>query len=145
MNQCIINKKPQKFEELSVEAGSVFIDGKAIVEVEDIYVCFYCEELRNITILIKNEQVYNVTIIAKEINKFTKFLYNLQQKLTTVRFSQQDKKINGYAAAIAEKLREGIEVGIVDAAADTRVKCCPVCGMECDPSIPYCMECGEPV
>lgn len=145
MNYCIIDKKPQKFQDIIIDSQGIKIDEILEIKVADIYVCFYYEGLKNITLVVKNRQVYSVTLILKETKEYKKILNSLQEELANVQFSQQDKKINGYAAAIIEKLREGIETGIVDAVEEKNVKCCPVCGMECDPNIPYCMECGTEV
>jgi len=66
-------------------------------------------------------------------------------KYKNVEFSEQNKKINGYASALVEKMRDGIELTIVDSTDTVKVPICPECGMQCDPSIPYCMECGASI
>ena len=145
MNLCIVDKKPQTFENILLQENVIQIGDVVTINVMDIYACLYYEELKNITFIVRGINPYCVTLLIKETDEYHKKLKNLQQKYKNLLFSQQDKKINGYAKAIVDKLREGIETGIVDAVVETNIKCCPVCGMECDPNIPYCMECGTEV
>ncbi len=145
MNLCIVDKKPQPFAEVQMEEKQILVGENVVINVDEIYACLYFEDLKNITFIVKNAYPHCATLLLKEMDTYTKILKSLQEKYKTVLFSQQDKKINGYAGAIVDKLREGIETGIVDAIVETDIKCCPVCGMECDPNIPYCMECGAEV
>ena len=145
MNLCIIDKKPQNFTELTFKDEKILIGEDVEIVVEEIYACLYFEGLKNITFIVNGDKPYCATLLLKEIIEYQKILKSLQGKYKNVLYSQQDKKINGYAGAIVDKLREGIETGIVDAAVEVNIKCCPVCGMECDPNIPYCMECGAEV
>ena len=144
MSLCIIDKKPQQFQEIKLDE-KIMIGDKIEINPNEIYTCLYFEDLKNITFIVKGSSPYCATLLLKETNEYKKILKSLQERYKTVLFSQQDKKINGYAGAIVDKLREGIETGIVDAVVETDIKCCPVCGMECDPNIPYCMECGAEV
>ena len=59
-------------------------------------------------------------------------------------FSEQGKKINGYASSLVEKLEAGITVTIIETK-DVKEIFCPECGMQCDSNIPYCLECGASV
>lgn len=145
MNLCIVDKKPQNFSELTFENDKILVGENVEISVEEIYACLHFEGLKNITFIVNGDKPYCATLLMKEIEKYQKTLKSLQEKYKNVLFSQQDKKINGYASAIVDKLREGIETGIVDAVVETNIPCCPVCGMECDPNIPYCMECGAEV
>ena len=145
MNYCIVNKKPQQFQTIEFGEQNLIIENKTSVAVKEIYACLHCEELRNITLIVKSDQVYNVTLVFEDVKKFQKILKSLQESYPTMEVSQQNKKINGYAAAVIEKLSEGIENGIVDTKEQDNIKYCPICGMECDPNIPYCMECGAEV
>ena len=79
------------------------------------------------------------------IEQFEKTLGLLKETYKNVEFSEQNKKINGYASALVEKMRDGIELTIVDSTDTVKVPICPECGMQCDPSIPYCMECGASI
>ena len=145
MNLCIVDKKPQNFEEIVLENEKILVGDNVEISVAEIYACLYFEGLKNITFIVKSEKPFCATLLLKETGKYNKILKSLQEKYSNILFSQQDKKINGYAGAIVDKLREGIETGIVDAVVETDIKSCPVCGMECDPNIPYCMECGAEV
>ena len=145
MNLCIVDKKPNHFEELRLENDKIIVGENIEINKDEVYACLYFEGLKNITFIVNNSRPYCATLLLKETDKYQKILKSLQEKYKSVLFSQQDKKINGYAGAIVDKLREGIETGIVDAVVEVNIKCCPVCGMECDPNIPYCMECGAEV
>ena len=145
MSLCIIDKKPHNFEEILLLENEIQIEGITTIKVKDIYACLYFEGLKNITFIVNSETPHCATLLLKETDEYQKKLKSLQEKYKNILFSQQDKKINGYAGAIVDKLREGIETGIVDAIVELDIKCCPVCGMECDPNIPYCMECGAEV
>ena len=145
MNLCIVDKKPEKFKELTLLESRILVEDKMEIAIDNVYACLYFEGLKNITFIVRGEKVHNVTLLYKESEEYHKKLKSLQENYKDIKFSQQDKKINGYAAAIIEKLREGIETGIVDAIVEKNIKECPVCGMECDPNIPYCMECGAEV
>ena len=145
MNLCIVDKKPEKFKELTLLESRILVEDKMEIAIDNVYACLYFEGLKNITFIVRGEKVHNVTLLYKESEEYQKKLKSLQENYKDIKFSQQDKKINGYAAAIIEKLREGIETGIVDAIVEKNIKECPVCGMECDPNIPYCMECGAEV
>ena len=144
-NLYIVNKVPAALTEMTLKPEAIVLEGKHEIKVDEIYSCLYCAELKNFIFIIKDNNPHTVTMIAGETNEFTKVLNSLQNAYKNVPFSEQDKKINGYAAAITAKLQEGIETGIVDKPAQQEIKCCPMCGMECDPNIPYCMECGAEV
>lgn len=139
-NLFIKNKKAITFGE---DYTRIFAD--EVSKVEQVYTSLYCEELRNITFIIKGEEISQLTFVFETTEKFSSALQEMQRTYPELEFVQQNKKINGYAAAIAAKLREGIETGIVESSEQVSVKSCPMCGMECDPNIPYCMECGAEV
>ena len=145
MNLCIVDKKPQNFEEVVLENDKIIVGENVEININEVYACLYFEELKNITFIVNSTRPHCATLLFEETEKYQKTLKSLQKAYKNVLFSQQDKKINGYARAIVDKLREGIETGIVDAIIEKDIKCCPVCGMECDPNIPYCMECGAEV
>ena len=87
---------------------------------------------------------HTVALILND-ETFTGVLGFLQANCKNVSFSEQDKKINGYATALVEKMKDGIELTIVDSTDTVKVPICPECGMQCDPTIPYCMECGASI
>lgn len=156
-NLYIVDKKPQllyKVENngvcilLKSEKDEILQRGSIRLE-EDVHVCLYCRRLKNITFVVKRgknfeEEIFCGTMILAEEEQFEKILEMITTACPKLQMSEQNAKINGYAVSVLEKLKEGITVTIMETK-EEKVKCCPVCGMECDPNIPYCMECGVPV
>ena len=143
-NLYVVNKIPGKLEKLEVLSDEILLQGSEKILQKEVYSCLYSAELKNIIFIVKDHMPHTVALILND-ETFTGVLGFLQANCKNVSFSEQDKKINGYAAAIVDKLREGIETGIIDKPQQQQIKYCPMCGMECDPSIPYCMECGTEV
>ena len=146
MSLYIVNKVPKKFGKVEVTEKAILIkDADAEIPVDKIHVCLYCETLKNITIIVCADEIYKASLVMDSKEEFDKTLKLLKDTYTSIEFSQQNKKINGYASALVEKMRDGIELTIVDSTDAVKVPVCPVCGMQCDPSIPYCMECGASI
>lgn len=146
MSLYIVNKVPKKFGKVEVTEKAILIkDADAEIPVDKIHVCLYCETLKNITIIVCADEIYKASLVMDSKEEFDKTLKLLKDTYTSIEFSEQNKKINGYASALVEKMRDGIELTIVDSTDTVKVPVCPVCGMQCDPSIPYCMECGASI
>ncbi len=157
-NLYIVNKKPQAAVEIEISSATVFLKNEkseilAYGEIhleKDIYACLFCRQLRNITFVVKREGnsnekgIFSGALIIADEAQFEAVLKFLQGACPALILSEQNAKINGYAGSVVEKLQEGTTVTIMETK-EEKVKCCPVCGMECDPNIPYCMECGAPV
>lgn len=144
-NLYIENKKAERFYDVVMENGIIYVDGKEKIVSRDIYACLSCKRLKNVTWIMKGTESYTVSFIFEKKDDYEKFLEMIQKEFPMLRLSRQNQKITGYAAAITAKLREGIETEIIDTEEETKILCCPVCGMQCDPNIPYCMECGASV
>lgn len=146
MSLYIVNKIPKKFDNVAVNENAIVIEAaEAMIPMDKIHVCLYCETLKNITIIVCGDEIYKASLVMDTKEQFETTLKLLMDTYKTVEFSEQNKKINGYATALVEKLRDGIELIIVDSTDTVKVPICPECGMQCDPSIPYCMECGASV
>lgn len=146
MSLYIVNKVPKKFGKVEVTEKAILIkDADAEIPVDKIHVCLYCETLKNITIIVCADEIYKASLVMDSKEEFDKTLKLLKDTYTSIEFSEQNKKINGYASALVEKMKDGIELTIVDSTDTVKVPVCPVCGMQCDPSIPYCMECGASI
>lgn len=146
MSLYIVNKIPKKFQEMSVSPEAIVIDeAGAKILVDQIHVCLYSETLKNITLIVCAEEIYKASLVMESEEKYTETLALLKATCKNVDFSEQNKKINGYATALVEKMRAGIELTIVDSTDTVKVPICPECGMQCDPGIPYCMECGASI
>jgi len=146
MSLFIVNKIPKKFNDIEVTEEFISIkDAEASIPVDKIHVCLYCETLKNITIIVCADEIYKASLVMDTKEQFEKTLGLLKETYKNVEFSEQNKKINGYASALVEKMRDGIELTIVDSTDTVKVPICPECGMQCDPSIPYCMECGASI
>jgi len=146
MSLFIVNKIPKKFNDIEVTEEFISIkDAEASIPVDKIHVCLYCETLKNITIIVCADEIYKASLVMDTKEQFERTLGLLKDTYKNVEFSEQNKKINGYASALVEKMRDGIELTIVDSTDTVKVPICPECGMQCDPSIPYCMECGASI
>lgn len=145
-NILVVNNHAELFDSLKIEDSMLSIFGahKEVkkLNLDKIHVCLYCEELRNITLIIKEVDVYKVSMLMEQTDTYQKFVSFLKNQDPTFDFSEQNKKITGYATAIVEKLREGTVLTIIDKKEETNIIYCPECGVQCDPNIPYCMECG---
>lgn len=152
-NLYIVNKKPQLVAKVEFEASVLrMLDEKAnLLESgkidlgQSVYAGLYCKQLRNITFIINGESPYSVSLIIAEDSKFDEVLQLIKTACPSLELIEQNAKINGYAASVVEKLQEGVTVKILETKEEEKVKCCPMCGMQCDPNIPYCMECGASV
>lgn len=144
-NVYIKNKKPQSFERIEIKDGMIYIEGREVLLDEEIYACLYYDKLKNITFIVRGTEIYTITFLFEDEKKFSAFLDAIDKEMPNIMVSEQNKKINGYASALVAKLKEGIETEIFDNKEEEDIACCPVCGMQCDPNIPYCMECGASV
>lgn len=145
MDLYIIDKNAKELSAVSYEKEYLLLSNEFEIRLQDIYACMYCQELCNITFIIRGENVFQLSLIIRERNKFLEILNNIKRNYNSIELLEQNKKINGYASALVEKLRNGIETTIIETKEQDEIKYCPVCGMQCDPNIPYCMECGANV
>jgi len=146
MSLYIVNKIPKKFDAIKADEKAILIEEAGVkISVDKIHVCLYCETLKNITIIVCADEIYKASLVLDTKEQFENTLKLLKATYKSVDFSEQNKKINGYATALVEKLTVGIELTIVDSSDTVKVPICPECGMQCDPSIPYCMECGASI
>jgi len=146
MSLYIVNKIPKKFDAIKADEKAILIEEAGVkISVDKIHVCLYCETLKNITIIVCADEIYKASLVLDTKEQFENTLKLLKATYKSVDFSEQNKKINGYATAFVEKLTAGIELTIVDSSDTVKVPICPECGMQCDPSIPYCMECGASI
>lgn len=151
-NLYIADKKAVKTDKFKIEGMTVeILSGEEILSKgkidlgKDAYACLFCKQLKNITFIIQKAEVYSTSLIMADESEFEKILEQIKMAYPALELSEQNAKINGYAASVVEKLQEGIMVTIMDTKQEARIKYCPVCGMQCDPNIPYCMECGASV
>lgn len=145
MNRFILDKKVSEFECIIKDNQVLYFENAGSVKEEEIYACLYCKDLKNITLLIKGEQIQKITLLFGNEKEYEQCLNQLRACDKTFQFSEQNHKINGYSTALFEKLKEGITVTIMDTKQENEVLVCPVCGVQCDPNIPYCMECGTSI
>lgn len=151
-NLYIADKKAQNvFEiefrgtilEIKDETGILLNAGEIDLN-KDLYACLYCVQLRTIVFVINKGTAYTTSLILDNKVEFEEIVEYLKQECSTEP-SEQNAKINGYAKSVVDKLNEGVTIKILDTKEEEKIKCCPVCGMQCDPNIPYCMECGASV
>lgn len=149
-NYLIINRHPQRFSAMRIAGrAAVFIDAEGkvldygVLALDDsVYAALYCDEVRNITFIIDKQGHQDVvTILWLTGDDYTSGLQSLRDA-ARVRFSPQEKKINRYAEAVAEKLRLGVKLRITDAVNAADMIKCPECGMLCPAGSQYCLDCG---
>ena len=148
-NLYIMGKSAAAFQVIAAEGGAICLkdgEGNPVrdgnISAEQVYACLYCKSLRNITLIVRAGDIYKASFILESEELFRKILRLIKDMCGSAQIAEQNKKINGYAASVIEKLREGVEVGIIETKEAEEVPCCPVCGVQCDPAIPFCMECG---
>lgn len=141
-NIFIKNIKTQFFRKIAFENGKIYVDGVEEILYEQIYACLHNDKLRNISFIVKSDEFYSSVFVFENEKYFKECLEVIFREMPEMKISAQNKKINGYTAALLAKLEKGIEVEIIDTKEEGNIVECPVCGMQCDPKIPYCMECG---
>ncbi|MBQ6622379.1 MAG: hypothetical protein IJH75_06055 [Mogibacterium sp.] len=150
-NHLLINRRPGLFGAvtfggrgliLTDEAGRVPDNGIIVMD-GSVYVCLYCDAVRNITLLIDRPGQYRITtLLFAQEESYRAVLAGMRAAWPELRFSEQNLKINRYAERVLEKLREGTRLEIRDAVREEDVVYCPECGVQCEPGMAYCMECG---
>jgi len=147
----LIDRKPQELSKGTAGKNGLILQGPdgrvldngVIVMNDSVRAVLYCEEVKNITFLVKQAGKYAVeTLIFGRREEFRTLLDQIRNRYPGTEISRQNRKINRYAERIREKLNDGAEVRIVDAVREEDVVICPECGAQCAPGTPYCMECG---
>jgi hypothetical protein len=143
-NLWIVDKKPQTITDIKYEDGVIQLGGVSFAA-KDIYAALYCTELRNITFIIQKNEIHQMTLVLDTKEMYERVMSLVKEAFPMLELSEQGKKINGYASSLVEKLKEGIQVTIIDTKDKVKEIYCPECGMQCDPNIPYCLECGASI
>lgn len=152
-NYLIINRTARAFDTMKLAGkAAVFIgeNGKVIdfgvlALDSSVYAALFCDEARNVTFVInKTESKSVVTLIWREEEDYRRDLERLKS-MTRMRFSPQNTRINRYAEAVAEKLKDGVKLRITDATDVSDMVKCPECGMFNPAGSMYCMDCGAEI
>ena len=152
-NYYILNRHPQRFAEMKL-AGKTAVftdkDGRVLdygvlALGSSVYAALYCDEVQNITLITdKNGQQDVVTLLWLNEEDYRRWLDQFRNILT-VHLSPQNKKLNRYAEAVAEKLSLGVKLRITDAVRASDMVECPECGMLNPAGSEYCMDCGAEI
>lgn len=143
-NLCIVEKKAEEFQSIFLTEEQIHVKNYHVIK-DEIHAILYAEELRNLTIIIKGKSVYKIALILGDAREYQVVFQAIRTYFPEIEYSVQNHKINSYSNALVEKLREGITLVIMDTKKSEDVIYCPECGMQCDPNIPYCMECGASI
>ena len=152
-NYLIINRHPQRFSEMRIAGkAAVFTgsDGKVLdfgvlALGSSVYAALYCDEVRNITFVTDKAGVQNVvTTLWLTEEDYDRALSSFKDVLS-MHFSPQNKKLNRYAEAVAEKLSLGVKLRITDAGNAKDMVECPECGMLNPAGSQYCLDCGAEI
>ena len=123
------------------DAGKVLNYG-ALSLGDTVYAALYCEEVNNVTLVTdKGAASEVITVLWADSADYERCLSELKEKLP-LHFSPQNKRINRYAEAVAEKLALGIKLRITDAVHTEDMIQCPECGTLNPAGGMYCLECG---
>lgn len=142
-NYLIINREPQQFSELHLEGTTLtFDDGNSLTLDETIYAALYCDEVRNVTLVVSKSGVQTVeTILWCDEAGYLAGKREIETALGR-KMSRQNKKLNRYGEEIAKKLDNGVQIQVIDAVEESAMVECPDCGMMSPKGTPFCMECG---
>lgn len=152
-NYLILNRHPERFAEMRIagrtavftDAAGKIIDYGAVQLSSKVYAALYCDEVRNITLVLNNAGHQDVvTMLWLTEEGYNKALETLKSVLP-IRFSPQNMKLNRYAEAVAEKLSLGIKLRITDAVRASDMVECPECGMLNPAGSQYCLDCGAEI
>lgn len=151
-------KKPQSVTEalfssrtIILKNGDSLVDNGIINLISGTYAILYCEDINNISIVTKGDKAEVLTFYIEDDDEFDDTVDEIAKSLrdceASIPFSPQNIKLNSYAVSVAEKLRDGVELRIVDAKSDDDAIECPSCGAlnDWNPDLPYCLECGAPL
>lgn len=146
----VVNKKVSKASSFSfvgdyvviADDKGVPIDGARINTNEQLYTVLYYEKRHFMSLVVKKPTPYAISLVFRKGADYDDVFALLQMTASKVRFSCQNFKISSYANRISEKLRDGVELVIMDVIDKSNVTVCPECGVEVPPEAPYCMECG---
>lgn len=152
-NYLIINSHPQRFSEMRIAGkAAVFTDAEGkvldygvLALGSSVYAALYCDEVRNVTLVFDKAGHQDVvTILWLTEEDYEKGLDTLKGVLR-MHFSPQNKKLNRYAEAVAEKLALGVKLRITDAVRAADMVECPECGMLNPAGSQYCLDCGAEI
>lgn len=146
----VVNKKASKASSFSfvgdyvviADDKGVPIDGARINTNEQLYTVLYYEKRHFISLVVNKPTPYTISLVFRKGADYDDVFALLEMTASNVRFSCQNFKISSYANRIVEKLRDGVELAIMDVVDKSNVAVCPECGVEVPPEAPYCMECG---
>ncbi|MDD5823115.1 MAG: hypothetical protein PUD55_01625 [Firmicutes bacterium] len=147
----IRDKKPQIVSEAMISPRAIILKGPksvldhGVINVADgIYACMYSDDIRYISIVTAGSDSRVLTLYCDAQSDYESLLDTIRSSCSSLTISSQNNKLNSYANSVAEKLRIGVELRIVDAKDDDDSVICPGCGVANDwnPNMPYCMECG---
>ena len=152
-NYLIINRHPQTFAGMRIagkaavftdEEGKVLDYGVLILD-SSVYAALYCDEVRNITLVTDKSGVQNVVTILWYTEDGYRQGFEALRSVLPMHFSPQNKKLNRYAEAVAEKLALGVKLRITDAVRASDMVECPECGMLNPAGSQYCLDCGAEI
>ena len=146
----VVNKRASKASSFSFVGDYVVIaddmgapiDGARINTNEQLYAVLYYEKRHFISLVVKKPTPYAISLVFRKGADYDDVFALLEMTASKVRFSCQNFKVSSYANRIAEKLRDGVELTIMDVVDKSNVAVCPECGVEVPPEALYCMECG---
>lgn len=146
----VLHKKASPFVVIEVAEGGLRLknsEGEVLYpgeagEQNEIFAWLYANRQKNLTMIVRkpDPDMMMLLFIKEEDYKRVKEL--LMKAFPHAVWSRQNEKISGYASVLVEKLKEGTSLQVIDAVDEEEMLRCPECGMQVEPGMAYCMECG---
>lgn len=146
----VLHKKASPFASVEVaEDGLRLIDRDGEIlypgyagEQNEIVAWLYADRQKNLTMIVQKPDPDMMTLLFVKEEDYKHVKELLKRAFPDAVWSKQNEKINGYASTLVEKLKEGTTLRVIDAIDEEEMLRCPVCGMQVEPGMAYCMECG---
>lgn len=144
----IVDGKPQNAGK-AVFAGSAMLvmdpEGRpldrGVVNLSDMYTILYCDQIRNLAFIQKKTGTVSMVILSDD-GEYDRLKAGAEKHAGAVALSRQNYKIAQYARKISDKVKDGVDITVMDAVDESKALYCPECGVQVEPGQQYCFECG---
>lgn len=146
----VLHKKAAIFTVIEVKEGGLRLmnsEGEVLYPGEagnqnEVFAWLYADRQKNLTMIVRKPDPDMMMLLFMKEEDYEKVKTLLMQSFPDAVWSRQNEKIGGYASTLVEKLKEGTSLQVIDAVDEEDMLRCPECGMQVEPGMAYCMECG---